>query len=124
MELWGRLRYLWASLVFRNKPVINKAKIEHDYVEEAVKYCPRPYRYMCYVAAKELKISLAAVAARGRDVPTAAALALEDATTGNHNLPRFWQYIATGDPGPDAEKILKKWRRAFKTDKTRTPSQK
>lgn len=106
-----KLRYLWASLTFRNKPVIKKVHAEERLVEEVVAHCPRPYRLMCYLAAKELNLDIAAVAAAGRDVPTAAALALEDATTGNPHLPNFWRYIKTGDPGPDVQAVLEKWRK-------------
>lgn len=106
-----KLRYLWASLTFRNRPVVKKIKREERLVEEVVAHCPRRYRMMCYLAAKELNLSLPAIAAAGRDVPTAVALALEDATTGNPHLPSFWRYIRTGDPGPDVQAVLEKWRK-------------
>jgi hypothetical protein len=38
-------------------------------------------------------------------------MALEDATTGNPHLPSFWRYIRTGDPGPDVQAVLEKWRK-------------
>ncbi len=109
-----RLRYLWASLTFRNRPVVKKVKTEEGLVEDVIAHCPQPYRMMCYLAAKELNLSLPAIAATGRDVPTAVALALEDVTTGNPHLPNFWRYIKTGDPGPDAQQILDKWRKTAK----------
>ena len=52
-----------------------------------------------------------AIAAAGGDVPTAVALALEDATTGTPHLTSFWLYIKTGDPGPDVQAVLEKWRK-------------
>ncbi|MEM3996702.1 MAG: hypothetical protein QXP31_06550 [Pyrobaculum sp.] len=113
MEVYARLRYLWASITYRNKPVIKKVREDYEPVEEAVRHCPRRYRYMCYVAAKELNISLAAVAEAGRDVPTAVALALEDVTTGSPEMPRFWKYVKTGEVEADLKELLEKWRRAF-----------
>ncbi|ACB39173.1 hypothetical protein [Pyrobaculum neutrophilum] len=113
MEELTRLRYMWAHLTFRNKPVIKKARREEgDPLEEVLKLCPRPYRMLCYMAMKELKLSLSAVAEAGRDIPTAAALALEDATSGRPDLPRLRRYLATGDPGPDVREVIDKWRRA------------
>lgn len=52
-----KLRYLWASLIFRNKPVVKKVKAEERLVEEVVAHCPRPCRTMCYLAAKEYSLS-------------------------------------------------------------------
>jgi hypothetical protein len=106
-----RLRYLFASLTFRNKPVVKKIRASERLVEEVIAHCPRPYRLMCYLAAKELNLNLPLIAAAGRDVPTAVALALKDATTGNPHLPSFWRYIRTGDPGPDVQAVLEKWRK-------------
>lgn len=106
-----KLRYLWASLTFRNRPVVKKIKREERLVEEVVAHCPRLCRMMYDLAAKDLNLSLPAIAAAGRDVPTAVDLALEDATTGNAHLPSFWRYIRTGDPGPDAQALLEKWRK-------------
>lgn len=113
MEVYAKLRYFWASIRYRNKPVVKKVREEQDPVEEAVRHCPRRYRYMCYIAAKELKISLAAVAQAGRDVPTAAALAFEDVTTGSPDMPRFWKYIKTGEVDADVKELLEKWRKVF-----------
>ncbi|WP_193383984.1 hypothetical protein [Pyrobaculum ferrireducens] len=114
MDAWYRLRYLWASLVFRNKPVIRRVKPVEELIDEVVRHCPRPYRMMCFTAARELNLSLPAIASSGRDVPTAVALALEDVTSGDAELPRLWRYIKTGDPGTDPAELLKKWRKAFK----------
>lgn len=114
VDAWFRLRYLWASLVFRNKPVISRVKPVEELIDEVVRYCPRPYRMMCFTAARDLNLSLSAIASYGRDVPTAVALALEDVTSGDAELPRFWRYIKTGDPGTDPASLLKKWRKAFK----------
>ncbi|MEM0484947.1 MAG: hypothetical protein QW434_09675 [Pyrobaculum sp.] len=114
MEVWYKLRYLWASLTFRERPVVKRVRYVEDLVEEVMRHCPRPYRMMCLAAAKELNLSLSAIADAGRDVPTAVALALEDVTTGSPDMPRFWRYIKTGDPGPDATALLQKWRRVFR----------
>jgi hypothetical protein len=111
VEQLTRLRYLFASLTFRNKPVVKKIRDSEGLVEEVIAHCPKPYRLMCYLAAKELNLNLSLIAAAGRDVPTAVALALEDATTGNPHLPNFWRYIKTGDPGPDIQSLLDKWRK-------------
>jgi hypothetical protein len=82
-----RLRYLFASLTFRNKSVVKKIRNSEGLVEEVIAHCPKPYRLMRYLAAKELNLNLSLIAAAGRDVPTAVALALEDATTGNPTCP-------------------------------------
>ncbi len=106
-----RLRYLFVSLTFRNKSVVKKIRDSEGLVEEVIAHCPKPYRLMCYLAAKELNLNLSLTAAAGRDMPTAVALALEDATTGNPHLPSFWRYIRTSDPGPDVQAVLEKWRK-------------
>jgi hypothetical protein len=111
VEQLTRLRYLFASLTFRNKSVVKKIRDSEGLMEEVIAHCPKPYRLMCYLAAKELNLNLSLIAAAGRDVPTAIALALEDATTGNPHLPNFWRYIKTGDPGPDIQSLLDKWRK-------------
>jgi hypothetical protein len=105
-----RLRYLLASLTFRSKPVVKKIRDSKGLVEEVITHCPKPYRLMCYLAAKELNLNLPLIAA-SRDVPTAVTLALEDATTGNPHLLSFWRYIRTGDPGPDVQAVLEKWKK-------------
>ncbi|ABL88492.1 conserved hypothetical protein [Pyrobaculum islandicum DSM 4184] len=115
MKRFAQLRYLWAYLTFRNRPVVKRVRAEEgEVVEEVLRLCPRPYRMLCYMAVKELNISLAAIAERGRDVPTAVALAFEDVTSGRPDLPRFWRYINTGDSSADIRAILDKWRRAAK----------
>jgi hypothetical protein len=80
--------------------VVKKIKREERLVEEVVAHCPRRYRMMCYLAAKELNLSLPAIAAAGRDVPTAVALALEDATTGNPPPTQLLAVHKDGRPGP------------------------
>ena len=52
-----KLCTLWAWLTFRNRPVVKKIKREERLVEEVVVHCPRRYRMMCYLAAKELNLS-------------------------------------------------------------------
>jgi hypothetical protein len=91
--------------------VVKKIHGSEGLVEEVIAHCPKPYRLMCHLAAKELNLNLSLIAAAGRDVPIAVALALEDATTGNLHLPNFWRYIKTGDPGPDIQSLLDKWRK-------------
>lgn len=114
VDVWYKLRYLWASLTYRGRPVVRRVRYTEDIVEEVVRHCPRPYRMMCFAAVRELNLSLSAIADARRDVPTAVALALEDVTSGSPDMPRFWKYIRTGDPGPEAATLLQKWRRAFR----------
>ena len=52
-----KLRHLWASLTFRNRPVVKKIKREERLVEEVIAHCPRRYRMMCYLAARDLNLS-------------------------------------------------------------------
>lgn len=117
MESFTKLRYWWAHVLFRNKPVIKKVRYGEDVVEEVLRLCPKPFRMMCYMGAKELNLNLSLIAEMGRDVPTAVALAFEDVTLADYHMPRFWRYIKTGDPGPHAGDILKKWGAAFRRRK-------
>lgn len=117
MERFVKIRFLFARVTFRNRPVVKKTKIEEDVVEEVLRYCPREYRMMCYVGARDLNINLAAVAEAGRDVATAVALAIDDVATGDYKLSKFWRYLKTGEGAPDVDRLLKKWGSFFRKRK-------